>query len=189
MKSKCEVLLIDYRELPLDEPFDKIASVGMFEHVGVAHLPKYFRFAWDLLYEGGIMLNHGICSTELNHLNIAHGKTGDFIERHVFPLSELPHMSEVAKVMSEQGFELFDMESLRPHYALTLTQWVSQLEREKEAACKLVGEVRYRTWVAYLAGSAYGFEQGWMSVYQLLGVKRSADHLWNLPLTREHLYT
>jgi cyclopropane-fatty-acyl-phospholipid synthase len=148
----------------------------------------YFRRAGYLLREGGLLLNHGICSSELDQRCIGDGSAGLFLDRYVFPNGELPHFSFAARSMSAQNFEVVDIESLRPHYVDTLVHWLSRLEANPEEAIRLAGEKRYRIWRAYLAGCAHAFERGWVSVYQLLATKRSRDGAWTLPRTREHIY-
>ncbi len=183
----CEVWLMDYRDVPEAEPFDKIASVGMFEHVGVRKLPDYFRTIHRLLKPGGIAMNHGITAATFDDEGIA-GIGADFIEQQVFPDGELTHLSKVIEVMSRQGLECLDVESLRPHYARTLWHWVERLEAEVDQVRRLVSEEVYRTWRAYLAGFAYAFEQGWVSVYQILAAKPLEDGSVPYPLARESIY-
>ncbi|MNY03107.1 Cyclopropane mycolic acid synthase 1 [compost metagenome] len=186
LSDRCQVLLCDYRDLPGDGHYDKIASVGMFEHVGEKNLPLYFGAAHRLLKEGGLMLNHGIATSESN--SSAHDVGGgEFIGRYVFPYGETPTLSVVVREMGTQGLEAMDVESLRPHYAQTLMHWVSRLEANKEAAYALAGAKRYRIWQIYMAGCAHAFEQGWVSVYQLLASKRKAG-LPALPWSREYVY-
>jgi cyclopropane-fatty-acyl-phospholipid synthase len=187
LADRCQVLLCDYRDMRAPRPFDKIASVGMFEHVGLAQLERYFAAARDLLKEGGLFLNHGICSSEVDAMSTA-GDSGKFIDRYVFPYSELPHLSLAAREMARADFEITDVESLRPHYVRTLGQWLDRLEANERTIEEIAGSKRYRIWRAYLAGSAHSFGRGWISVYQILGIKRSAQGGWPLPWTRDHLY-
>jgi cyclopropane-fatty-acyl-phospholipid synthase len=113
---------------------------------------------------------------------------GGFIDEYVFPGGELTHISRVVEEMSRQGLEAWDVESLRPHYARTLWQWVQRLERSRGAALAEVGEKIYRIWRIYMAGSAHAFERGWLSVYQVLAAKPTIAGALALPLTREYMY-
>ena len=183
----CEVKLLDYRDVSEAEPFDKIASVGMFEHVGRKNLGVYFGKIFRLLRPGGLVLNHGITLNSVDQEELG-GDIGAFIEEYVFPGGELAHISRVIEEMSIQGLESWDVESLRPHYARTLWHWVDRLEAQRETALASVGEKNYRIWRIYMAGSAHAFERGWMSVYQVLAGKPTAEGRLNLPSTREYLY-
>jgi cyclopropane-fatty-acyl-phospholipid synthase len=187
LEDRCEVRLLDYRDVPEDEPFDKIASVGMFEHVGRKNLPLYFGKLRRLLKPGGLVLNHGITLNAPEQGELGSG-IGEFIDEYVFPGGELAHISRVIEAMSAQGIECHDVESLRPHYASTLWRWCDRLEANADAARASVGEKLYRIWRIYLAGSAYAFERGWMSVYQVLAGRPGADGALAVPPTRDYMY-
>ncbi|MCW5605337.1 MAG: class I SAM-dependent methyltransferase [Burkholderiales bacterium] len=186
LEDRCEARLLDYRDLPEDDPYDKIASVGMFEHVGRQNLPLYFAKIYRLLKPGGAVLNHGITLNSPDQDELG-SDIGEFIDEYVFPGGELVHVSEVIAGMSAQGLECHDTENLRPHYAKTLWHWVERLDAHREAALAEVGEKNYRIWRIYMAGSAHAFERGWMSVYQILA-SRADDGECPFPLTRGHLY-
>jgi cyclopropane-fatty-acyl-phospholipid synthase len=186
LQDRCKVELMDYRDLPDAGTYDKIASVGMFEHVGLRNLPLYFRKIRLALKEGGLLLNHGITATDPESRWVAKG-AGEFIDRYVFPNGELPHLSLIVHKMAEEGLEATDIESLRRHYARTCHIWASRLEGNRERAAASAGDRRQRIWEVYLAGCAYGFEKGWMNIYQILA--RKADAVENpLPLTRDYMY-
>lgn len=190
LQERAEVLLLDYRELPRrfgEESFDKAASIGMFEHVGLRNLPVYFGTVASMLRERGLMLNHGITSADVDSRPIGSG-AGDFIGKYVFPNGELPHVALALREMSAAGFEVFDVESLRPHYALTLSHWSRRLESRLQEAAKQVAERTLRIWRVYLAGCSHGFAQGWMNIYQLLGSRQVAAGPTELPLTRQWIY-
>jgi len=187
VEACCEVRLMDYRDLPENVSYDCVASVGMFEHVGVSNLPSYFGKIARLLVPGGLVLNHGITLTAPDRAAVS-GDIGEFIEDYVFPGGELTHISRVLAAMSGQGLEPWDVESLRPHYARTLWHWVDRLDAGREAALAQVGEKAYRIWRIYMAGSAYAFERGWMSVYQVIACRPGPDGHWRLPQTRDHIY-
>ena len=187
LSDRCEAHLMDYRDVPEDQPFDKIASVGMFEHVGKKNLPVYFAKINSLLRPGGVVMNHGITTNSLEDGALG-SDIGKFVNEYVFPGGQLVHVSRVIREMASQGLETWDAESLRPHYAKTLWQWVSRLEANAERARELVGERRYRIWRIYMAGSAHAFERGWISIFQILGAKPLSDGSMPYPLTREHVY-
>jgi cyclopropane-fatty-acyl-phospholipid synthase len=187
LSDQVEIRLQDYRDVPERDPFDKIASVGMFEHVGRRNLPAYFAKINRLLKPGGLMMNHGITTNSLEDAELG-GGIGEFVEEYVFPGGELVHVSEVISGMSREGLEVWDSECLRPHYAKTLWHWVDRLEQRQDEARELVGEKKLRTWLIYMAGSAHGFARGWMSLYQLLGMKTLAGGVSTHPLTRQHVY-
>ena len=172
LRGRVTMQLIDYRELSEDRPFDKIASVGMFEHVGRAQLPDYFAKVYRLLKPGGLLMNHGITAGGTRNDQLGAGM-GDFNERYIFPGGELLHVSHVLKVMSEAHLEPLDLENLRPHYARTLWAWSDALEARLGQARELTRESVVRAYRVYLAGSAMGFEQGWMSLFQMLAAKPS----------------
>ena len=174
LRGRVCVQLLDYRALPEDEPFDKIASVGMFEHVGLAQLPAYFAKTRRLLRPGGLLMNHGITAGGTRHHQLGAG-VGNFIERYIFPGGELVHASRVLEVMAEQGLEALDVENLRPHYARTLWAWSDRLEAQLDEARRIAGERVVRAYRLYLAGSAMGFERGWMALHQMLAARPDGD--------------
>ena len=183
----CEVRLLDYRDVPEDVPYDKISSVGMFEHVGRKNLPVYLGKIFRLLRPGGLVMNHGITHNSVGRSELG-SDIGSFIDEYVFPGGELTHVSHVLAEMAEQGLECWDVESLRQHYARTLWNWVGRLESSREQAIAAAGEKVYRIWRIYMAGSAHAFERGWMSIYQILGGKPLPDGRLGVPATREYMY-
>lgn len=180
----CRVEVSDYRELDDSRPYDALVSVGMFEHVGAALLPLYFRKAGTLLKPGGVFLNHGI-ARRLN--DPAEGKDS-FSNAYVFPDGELEAISESLRAAESENFEVRDIESLREHYALTLRHWVSRLEAHHEEALQVVDEATYRVWRLYMAGSSHGFKTGRLNVYQSLLIKPTEEGSSRLPMTREDWY-
>lgn len=187
LEKWCEVRLMDYRDLPETDLFDKVASVGMFEHVGRKNLPYYFAKIYRLLKPGGLVLNHGITLNSPDQDELG-SDIGEFIDDYVFPGGELVHISRVVDEMSSQGLECWDIESLRPHYARTLWHWVERLEANRDAVLAIVDEKVFRIWHVYMAGSAHGFERGWMSIYQVLAGRPSADGSLSFPPTRDYIY-
>lgn len=172
--ARVQMRLLDYRRLAEDEPFDKIASVGMFEHVGRARLPGYFAGIRRLLSPGGLLLNHGITAGGTRNAELGAG-IGRFIERHVFPGGELLHVSHVLRTLADAGLEGLDTENLRPHYARTLWAWSDALEARLDAARAVASESTVRAYRLYLAGSAAAFERGWMALHQTLAARPTGD--------------
>lgn len=174
--------LHDYRDLPEDRPFDKISSVGMFEHVGQAHMTAYFGKIMRLLVPGGLVLNHGITAGGLDNRQLGAGM-GDFIEKYIFPGGELLHISAVLEHLAQSGLEMVDTENLRPHYGRTLWDWSDALEaRLGEAHAVLAADggperaaKTLRAYRLYLAGSAMSFEQGWLALHQVLAARPTAE--------------
>jgi cyclopropane-fatty-acyl-phospholipid synthase len=182
LNDRCRVEVADYRDIEHGQPYDKIVSVGMFEHVGEALLPEYFSRAYELLRPGGIFLNHGIAYSATYHR-----KGPSFSDRYVFPDSDLVPINVTIRAAELSGFEVRDVESLREHYALTLHNWVQRLEAHAEEARRITDDTTYRIWRLYMAGAAHGMRRNRLSVYQTLLAKP-----WNgrcgLPLTREDWY-
>ena len=187
LADRCEVRLQDYRDVPGEGVFDKIASIGMFEHVGLKNLALYFGVIRRLLAENGIALNHGITAVDPDSRTVGLGG-GEFIERYVFPHGELPHLSLLLREMGAAELEVTDVETLRLHYSRTLRQWSERLEANLERARAHTDDKRLRIWRTYLAGCAHGFENGWMTVQQVLAVKMRARAAYPLPLSREFMY-
>jgi len=183
LSDRCAVRLLDYRELDESGVYDKLVSVGMVEHVGESKLPEYFGSAFRLLKPGGVFLNHGI------------GRAGNrpasdqptLTDAYVFPDGELLPIATMLDVAEKIGFEVRDVENLREHYVLTLQHWLRRLEAHSEEALKLAGEMKYRIWRLYLAGSAHYFRTAKLDLYQTLLVKHDAGRS-GLPLRREDWY-
>lgn len=188
LQDRCEVRIQDYRDVAGEGVFDKIASIGMFEHVGLKNLPVYFGAIRRLLADGGIVLNHGITSVDPDSRAVGLG-AGEFIGKYVFPHGELPHLSLVIREMGAAGLEVMDSETLRLHYAKTLQQWSERLEANLEKARAFAGEKRLRIWRTYLAGCAHAFAQGWVSIQQVLAVKSGDPRRNPLPWTRDYMYS
>jgi cyclopropane-fatty-acyl-phospholipid synthase len=190
LEGNVEAILLDYRDAPErfgEGAFDKISSIGMFEHVGLKNFPVYFGIVRRLLRDRGLFMNHGITSPDADGRTVGSG-VSEFMDKYVFPHTELPHLHSVIREMARQNFEVYDVESLRPHYARTLAQWSHKLEDHLSAARQLVGERTLRVWRTYLAGSSLAFSQGWLSVYQVLGSRQEASGPTKLPLTRAWMY-
>ena len=184
LQERVTVELCDYRDLASDGLFDKVSSIGMFEHVGLTNLPAYLAMILRVLRPGGLFLNHGI-----THDEEGWNKTlaTQFINRYVFPDGELDCVSNIQLGMERAGFEIHDVEGLRPHYALTLRRWVERLEANREAALREVDEPTYRIWRLYMAACALEFESGGTGIYQILA-SRPDRGMWPVPLSRSDLY-
>ncbi len=194
LSDRCQVDVRDYRDLSKDALFDKISSVGMVEHVGRAKMQTYFDVAERHLKPGGLFLNHGIVSLEgppdlYRRLKIlAMRPFVSFIQRYVFPDSELVSVTEVTAPGERVGLEVRDVESIREHYAWTLRHWVRRLEDHQDEARRLVGDATYRVWRIYMAGCAHYFMSGAIGVIQTLWGKPTEDGALPLPPTRADLY-
>jgi cyclopropane-fatty-acyl-phospholipid synthase len=194
LASRCHIELCDYRDVSRLGSFDKVASVGMVEHVGVDHLPGYFSSVHGVIRPGGLFLNHGIVSVEASHsLSIAQQierklwRRDAFIDQYVFPDGKLGPFHAVVGAAEGSGFETRDVESLREHYVLTLRDWITRLQSNEAKAIELVGQHTYRVWRLYMTAAAYGFASGRLNVLQtLLSKPRNGDAM--LPLTRADLY-
>ncbi|WP_460483135.1 class I SAM-dependent methyltransferase [Comamonas humi] len=203
LSGRVRMLLLDYRNLEVDQPFDKIASVGMFEHVGKAHMLDYFGTIRQLLKPGGLLMNHGITAGGTENEQLGAGM-GEFIEKYIFPGGELIHVSAVLQEMAHAGLEMVDTENLRPHYAKTLWAWSDALEArlpEARAVLQRKGdperaEKTLRAYRLYLAGCATGFEHGWVALHQMLATSLDGSMLAGTmpgaqseyPFTRAYMY-
>ncbi len=171
LQGRVRMLLQDYRMLETTTPWDKIASVGMFEHVGRARLDDYFGKVRQLLRPGGLIMNHGITAGGTRNAELGAGM-GEFIEKYIFPGGELVHVSQVMESLTHGGLEAVDVENLRPHYARTLWAWSDALEAQLDAAHRVLpgpeGAKAIRAYRMYLAGCAMSFERGWISLHQVL---------------------
>lgn len=199
LSGRVRMELLDYRKLDESLPFDKVASVGMFEHVGTAQLPHYFAKLRRLLKPGGLIMNHGITAAGLHNAELGNGM-GEFIEKYIFPGGELTHVSNVLQGMAGGGLEGVDVENLRPHYARTLWAWSDMLEARLPEAMQILqgepGARSLRAYRLYLAGCAMAFEHGWIELHQILATTPSMgrpDELDNpvdlaYPWRRDYMY-
>lgn len=203
LQGRVQMRLLDYRDLPEDTPYDKIASVGMFEHVGLANMPAYFSKIHRLLKPGGLVMNHGITAGSTDSAQLGAGM-GDFIGKYIFPGGELLHTSVVLRDLAVSGLEMVDAENLRPHYARTLWAWSDALEERLDEARVVLEKTHgvdgagtvLRAYRLYLAGCAMTFERGWTALHQFLatrpdgnmntGTLRGAQSAY--PFTRDYIY-
>jgi cyclopropane-fatty-acyl-phospholipid synthase len=184
LEDRVTVRLVDYRDLKADEIYDKVVSVGMVEHVGLRNLDLYFQRIFDVLKPGGLFLNHGIGQGPRAWIN----EKDNFIERYVFPDSDLQPISKMLAAAESSGWEIRDVDSLREHYALTLRHWVRRLDAHHAEAVEEVDEASFRTWKLYMAGSAHSFDHGFLSIYQTLLAKLTPDGDSQAPMTRRKWY-
>ena len=193
LRERVTVELKDYRDLD-NESFDKVVSVGMFEHVGRSHLPEYFAQVHRLLKPGGLFLNHGISrrtaakADEQNFIAKHVFGRGTFQQKYIFPDGELTPVSAVNVMAEDAGLEVRDVENLREHYALTLRNWVNRLADHRDEAIKVSDEVTYRTWRLYMSASVFGFESGNINVNQSLLAKMTPAGKSNVPFSRSDIY-
>ena len=184
LDGRCLVEHRDFRDLPEGAPYDKIAAIGVIEHVGIPNYRAFFGRVHAMLKDGGLYLNHGITR------NFYWKRTSqtDFLYRHVFPNGDLAGLTEMLIEMERARFEILDVDGLRLHYALTCRQWAERLQARAEEARALVGERVYRTWLLYLSCSAVAFETGSIGLYQVLMQKHGDRTRGDAPRTREDLY-
>ncbi|MDB5749682.1 MAG: cyclopropane-fatty-acyl-phospholipid synthase (Cyclopropane fatty acid synthase)-like protein [Ramlibacter sp.] len=203
LQGRVRMLLLDYRDLGETQRFDKIASVGMFEHVGQANMPAYFGKIHRLLAPGGLVLNHGITAGSTESAQLGAGM-GEFIGKYIFPGGELLHASLVLREMATAGLEMVDTENLRPHYARTLWAWSDALEDRLDEARAVLERTHgpdgagtvLRAYRLYLSGCAMTFEQGWVALHQMLATRPDGQMRTGAlagaqsayPFTRDHLY-
>jgi cyclopropane-fatty-acyl-phospholipid synthase len=189
LEDKITLELRDYATLD-DGAYDKISSIGMYEHVGIANYPKYFSKIRNLLVDGGLVLNHGITrrarldKKQQNKIKPAR----KLIIKYIFPGSELDNVGHTVEVMEGCKLEVHDVEAWREHYGLTARFWSRNLLANKEKAIEIVGNEKFRMWMAYLIGVSCGFTDGTMKIYQVVASKQDKKGPSGLPPTRADLY-
>ncbi|HEU4371521.1 MAG TPA: cyclopropane-fatty-acyl-phospholipid synthase family protein [Methylomirabilota bacterium] len=184
LADRCRVEHLDYRDLPAAARYDKIAAVGVIEHVGIPNYPAFFAGVRARLVDGGLYLNHGI----VHEFHWKPTSQTEFLYRHVFPNGDLAGLSQTLTEIERAGFEIMDVEGLRLHYARTCRHWVERLRERADEARAVAGERTYRTWLLYLTCSAAAFEGGSIGLYQVLTRKQHDPAVGRAPRTREHLY-
>ncbi len=188
LEDRVTVELRDYASL--QGCYDKIASIGMFEHVGIANMPAYFKKINSLLRDRGILLNHGLSkrtkTTRRKQPKISPERR--LILKYVFPGHELDNVGHTAQVLECSGFEVHDIEAWRMHYAKTTRLWYERLMARKEEAILSVGPEKFRTWTLYLAGVSLAFTNGALHICQVVATKHAAKGPSEMPLTRADLY-
>lgn len=192
--DRCRVEVRDYRDMPANARFDKVASIGMVEHVGEARLPEYYATVYRLLEPGGLFLNQGIVTLRPAHTPVQRWKARmrrrwtSFIEHYVFPDARLLGPVTVLSPAERAGFELRDVDNLREHYAQTLRWWVRRLESRREEAIRLTNEQTYRVWRLYMAGCAHQFASGRVGLLQTLLARPDTEGRTAAPWTRAEIY-
>jgi cyclopropane-fatty-acyl-phospholipid synthase len=184
LRTHVRIVLADYRDFQAAGEYDKAASIGMAEHIGVRNLPVYFKKVYDCLRPGGAYLHHSITLRP----NTPYPRWTAFARKYVFPNGELQTILRVQESAALAGFEIRDVENLREHYVLTLENWVRNLEAHRGAVLKIVGEVTYRIFRIYMSGATLGFKYGTYGLHQVL-VSKTADGSAQMPLTRTEWYT
>jgi cyclopropane-fatty-acyl-phospholipid synthase len=177
LNGKAEFLLKDYRHL--DGPYDRIVSVGMFEHVGIGHFPEFFAKCTKLLKDDGNAVLHSINRSD------GPGVTSAWIKKYIFPGGYIPALSEVIPHLERERLYVTDIEILRLHYARTLREWAHRFAANREKAVEIYDEKFCRMWEFYLAGSECAFRFGGMNNFQIQFGKN--QHV--LPLTRNYIET
>ena len=188
LEDRITIELRDYETL--DGSYDKISSIGMFEHIGIDNMPKYFRKINSLLRDRGLLLNHGISRHAKPNKKAVKRIRPErrLLLKYIFPGSELDNIGHTIDLMELNGFEVHDVEAWREHYGLTCQHWYRELMRRKDEAIAFVGEEKFRMWAIYLAGVSIGFNNGSMHICQILATKRASKGPSGLPLTRADLY-
>ncbi len=178
LEQLVDVALLDYLELAESgRVFDKVASVGMLEHVGQSNLSRFMASVNKLLNPGGLALVHSITG-------MTEGPVNSWMEKHIFPGGYIPSLRELVWLLPESGFHLLDIESLRMHYAMTLDRWAENFRRNIDRVRREKGERFVRMWLLYLLSCAESFRTTGLDVHQLLFSKGLNN---DLPLTRQHL--
>jgi Cyclopropane fatty acid synthase and related methyltransferases len=189
LEDKVQIELRDYTTL--DGKYDKISSIGMYEHVGIKNYQAYFGKIYSLLRDRGILLNHGITRP-------AKQSKGRFrrirpeqrlILKYIFPGGELDHIGHTCETLETCRFEVHDVEDWREHYYLTTRHWCRRLSARRGEAIRMVGPERYRLWVAYLAGVSFAFYDNSARIYQVVASKHASKGRAELPPTRADLYS
>jgi cyclopropane-fatty-acyl-phospholipid synthase len=188
LEDQVQVELCDYADVK--GQYDKIASIGMVEHVGIGNMKGYMDKIRSLLPDRGMFLNHGITrrakASKKKFLRITPEKR--LLAKYIFPGGELDHLGHMTECMEASGFEVHDVEGWRDHYALTCKRWSQRLEANRETAISQIGEETYRMWLLYLAGVSIALGDGSACIFQTVATKRASRGQSSMPPTREHLY-
>ncbi|HSG35619.1 MAG TPA: cyclopropane-fatty-acyl-phospholipid synthase family protein [Sphingomonadaceae bacterium] len=178
VSARAKFELVDYRDLAKrGEKYDRIVSVGMFEHVGVPQFETFFRACANLMPDDGVMLLHTIGRMGTP------GRTDAFTDKYIFPGGYIPALSETVEASEKFRLIATDVETLRLHYAKTLRQWYARCMRHRDAIVEMYDERFFRMWTFYLAGATSSFENGGMCNYQI----QFARSRRALPLTRDYI--
>ena len=188
LQDRVTIELRDFRDLR-DVEFDKVASIGMFEHVGLDNRDGYFRHIRSLLKPRGIYLHHAIARPMKATEKKFRKANPEFraLVNYIFPGGELDHIGGTTDAMERNGFEIHDTEGWREHYGRTCRLWTERLHANREAAYREAGEAKTKIWLLYLAGCALAFERGTVGIFQTVATKRARGASC-LPPTRRDLY-
>lgn len=187
LEGRVSVELKDYRQL--DAKFDKISSIGMFEHVGIDNHDDYYTHVRRLLKPRGIYLHHAITRRGKKELKAFRRKKAEYqtLVRYIFPGGEVDHIGWTLTNLEAHGFEVHDVEAWREHYARTTRLWAENLMKVKDEAIAEIGEHKYRLWLAYLIGVSLGFERGSIGIFQTVATRRTKGPS-GMPPSRADLY-
>ena len=187
LADKVSFQFTDYSKV--EGRFDKIASIGMYEHIGLKNIPAYMQKVRSLLNDDGVFLNHAISrrAPKPSMFGAKLRPEQKAIAKYIFPGGELDDIGHSITAMERAGFEVHDVEAWREHYAQTCRLWCERLTAEKDKAIALVGEEKYRIWVAYLAGVSLAFSRGTLRIFQTVATK-TAKRKSPLPQTRADIY-
>ncbi len=188
LEHQVTVEIRDYADL--DGQFDKVASIGMYEHVGIDNLPAFMRKVNSLLSKNGTFLLQGITRPGKASMKQFRRTNAErrLLNKYIFPGGELDHVGHILQSMESNGFEVADVEGWRNHYAQTCKLWCQRLYARRDEAVASVGEQKYRMWLLYLAGCSFAFKNGGARLYQILAEKHTKKQLSSMPATRDHLY-
>lgn len=188
LTDRVTVELRDYKHLSGE--WDKIASIGMVEHVGIANMSGYMATVAKLLPDRGMFLCHGITRPGKGSARKFQRMRPErrLLAKYIFPGGELDHLGHMVEAMEANKFEVHDVEGWRDHYALTSRLWCQRLSERREEAIRLVGEEKYRMWILYLAGVSMVLRDGNACIYQTVATKHASKGVSGLPPTRAHLY-
>ena len=169
--------------------FDKVAAIGMLEHVGIGNFPTYYKTVHRSLRPGGLFLHHAITRPGKSKATKTRRKRAEFaaLTRYIFPGGELDYIGNTVTGLERAGFEIHDVEGWREHYMRTCRMWHDNLVRNWDAAVKEVGSVKARIWLVYLAACSITFQRNNCGLYQTLVSKRVKGSV-GLPPTRADLY-
>jgi cyclopropane-fatty-acyl-phospholipid synthase len=187
--GRVTVELADYREIQGE--YDKIASIEMFEHVGIANYPIFFRKLYSLLLDRGVLVIQGSARRAKKSRRDFRRMRPErrFILEQVFPNGELDHIGHTLSAMEAQGFEIHDVEAWRDHFARTMRVWSERLWEQRDRAEALVGRERLRVWLVYLTGVSFAYLDGSVRVYQAMATKHASKGASEQGPGREDLYT
>ncbi len=188
LQDQVTTAICDYNDL--SGVYDKVASVGMAEHVGIKNMPNYMAKVRSIMVPGGLFLNHAITRPAKASAKAFHKNSPErrLLTKYIFPGGELDHQGHVVECLESSGFEVHDVEGWRDHYALTCERWAKRLEENRDAAIQLVGGEKFRLWLLYLAGVSIAFSDGSARIFQTLSSNRTGKGRSCMPPTREHLY-